>query len=84
MVGKSKLNSLSQNSHWGVSQSWKGTQKAWFVRRFFFFEAENFHQGEVPSKGPLDSPAICSAEQPSGERGPDGETGAQADNSLSM
>lgn len=59
MVAKHQVNSLSKNSLQGISSTWeKHTEDT--VCEKSFPSAENFHQGEVSSKGLLGSPAICS------------------------
>lgn len=74
-MAKHRLNSLSQNSHQGISNTWeKHTEDT--VCEKNFPSAKNFHQGEVSSKGLLDSLAICSRGRLEGGSQDGGKKGA--------
>lgn len=79
-MAKHRLNSLSQNSHQGISNTWeKHTEGT--VHEKSFPSAKHFHQWEVSSKGPLDFPSRLQQQRPSAGEGEgqreDGSPGRQ-------
>lgn len=78
-MAKHRLNSLSQNSHQGISNTWeKHTEGT--IHEKSFPSAKHFHQWEVSSKGPLDFPSHLQRQRPSAGRERErGETGAWGD-----